>query len=279
MSDSPVAAAVEAVKANLNSEVSTPAATATDAPAQPNGRNADLDAFARKERQLRKMQQELQAERESFKRKETEYSNGYIAKTRFNEDPLGALQDAGISYEKLTELLLQNPNSNDPTIRALRSEINALKQSQETASKQAEEQNTVKYQAAVKQIDNEVKMLIDRDANFETIKQSGMADAVTQLIVDTFEAEGYVMDVLEAAKEVENHLVEEAYKLAQLSKVQSRLKPATPEPIAPPAQKQSQSPQVTTKTLTNAVTQEAPKRSSDKERRERALAAFYGKLG
>jgi hypothetical protein len=239
MSDSPVAAAVEAVKANLNSEVQSPAATATDAPAQPNGRNADLDAFARKERQLRKMQQELQAERESFKRKETEYSNGYIAKTRFNEDPLGALQDAGISYEKLTELLLQNPNSNDPTIRALRNEINALKQSQEMSTKQLQERDAKRYEGAVKQLDSEVKLLIDSDNNYEMIKQSGMQDAVLQLIMDTFEADGVVMDVRKAAEEVENHLVEEAYKLAQLSKVQSRLKPATPEPSAPPAQKQS----------------------------------------
>jgi hypothetical protein len=83
------------------------------------------------------------------------------------------------------------------------------------------------------------------------------------------------LDIEDAARQVEEHLVEEAYKLAQLSKVQSRFKPAAPDSAKAPTQQQQG-----LKTLTNSVTQDQPTntRLTDKQRRERAVAAFMGKL-
>lgn len=263
MSDekAPVAAAVETVKQQD---------TATQDP--------KLDQYARKEKELMRRKREIDAqlasERTKWQQQEQEYKTNYIPKSRLSEDPLSVLNDAGVSYEKLTELILQQPNQNDPTIRALKSEIEALKNKYNEGEKKQQEQITQQYQQAMKQIGTEVKLLVDGDAEYETIKETGMYDAVSELIEQTYQSEGYLMDISEAAKEVENYLVEEAMKMSQLKKVQSRSKPAdTPQAQASASNTQSQ-----IKTLTNAQAKPTVTRTSEKERRERALAAFHGKL-
>jgi len=153
-----------------------------------------------------------------------------------------------------------------------------LKDAQANQSKQAEESQKQQYDQAIKQMKTDIASIVDNNTNYETIKQTGMQDAVLELITQTFDAEGYVMDIEDAAKEVENHLLEEAVKLASLGKVQNRLKPPTVETPAPAPQPKSQpQPKPAMQTLTHKVTQQPTSKQSDKERRERAIAAFYGK--
>lgn len=237
-----------------------------------------LEAFAKRERQLRKMQQQLQQEKAQWEAKLRQYETDYVPKSRLSEDPIGTLTDLGLDYNKLTEILLNNPTSQDPAIRALRAELKALKDAQSQAKQAAEEATQQQYQQALKAIGNEVKMLVDSDTEYEMIKASGAQDAVVELIEQTFNEQGYLMDVAEAAKQVENYLVEEAHRMAQLKKVQSRLTPKT-EAATPTPPKQQTQQQQGMKTLTNAVNQQsAPKRLTDKERIERAKLAFMGKL-
>lgn len=278
MADTPVAAAVAAVQQPDIKQVedTTKAAPTAD---------PKMEAFARKERQIRKMQQELAQERQAMTAKQKEYETNYIPKNRLAEDPLSVLQDAGVSYDKLTELLLNQPNQNDPTIRALRAEIKALADKQEQSQKAVQDAAAQQYEQAKKQISNEARVLIDSDPEYETIKAEGLYDAVTELIIETFNKDGVLMDVAEAAKEVENHLVEQAMKMAQYSKVKARLTPKTEQPESSDNMKKatSKQPQIMPreqelKTLTNKVTQETSKSGSAKEKRERAIAAFYGKL-
>lgn len=262
---SPVAAAVEAVK-----EQQVPSTETKEAQPQPDPK---LDAYAKKERAYRAKIREMEQKLASM---DTDYKSNYIPKSKLTEDPLSVLNESGITYDKLTELLLNSPSSNDPAYKALRNEIQTLKDSIAQQQKQTQDQTTAQYQQALKQIKSEVSQLVTTSADFETIKEMNMADAVVELIEQTFNSDGYLMDIEEAAKEVESHLVEEALRYAKLGKVQSRLAPKPPEaPVSAP--KTEQKPQTPIKTITNAVGQEKPKRSSEKERRERALAAFYGK--
>ncbi len=86
------------------------------------------------------------------------------------------------------------------------------------------------------------------------------------------------MDISDAASQVETELVEQGYKMAQFSKVQARLtKPAADTTQAQNASKapQSQAPQGV-KTLSNNLSTSTTGRSSERERRERAIAAFLG---
>lgn len=277
MADTPVAAAVNAVKAQAPE--AAPEMT-QETPAQPSGAtDPQQEVWARKERAIRKQQQELQAERKRWESEQAslkqKYESDYIPKEALKSDPINTLLDMGLSYEQLTELVLTGHNSQDPAVRALRNEIKALKDGQLEAQKKQEEAVKQQYDQAITQIKGEIKQLTDNNPSFETIKQTGMHDAVLELITQTFEAEGYLMDVEEAAKQVEDYLLDEAVKLATLGKVQSRLKPQTP-PEAPSPQK-PQEPGL--KTLTHKATTAQATKLTEKERRERAIAAFYGNKG
>lgn len=272
MADTNVAAAVAAVAA----PEAVPETTVTTT--QPSAESKAQEAFARKERQIRKMQQELQTERQSWKTKLAEYETGYVPKSRLKEDPWSVLSEAGVDYNTLTEQILNQPNMNDPATKAMLAKIKALEDKQNAAEKASADANTQQYQQALKQIGLEAKMLVDSDPEYETIKAMGMYDAVTELIEKDFNDTGILKDVSEAAKEVEAYLVEEGYKMAQLSKIQSRLKPKTEEQKSPVTSKvQSKQVQITPRTLTNDMQTSPTGRSGEKERIARAMAAFHGK--
>jgi hypothetical protein len=235
-----------------------------------------LEAFARKERQLRKEQQRLQAERAEWENKIKTYETDYIPRSSLKTDTLQALEAAGISYDQLTEMVLAQPNQNDPATRAMLAKIKSLEEKQIAQERMVADQAQQQYDQAVKQINTEVKLLVDSDVEYATIKSTGMHDAVTELIKTTFDTEGYLMDITEAAKQVEDYLVDEGFKLAQSEKIQSRLKPAAAPAAPAPAQPKQSQTSVQLKTLTNNIPSQPAKRSSDKERRERAMRAFRG---
>lgn len=83
------------------------------------------------------------------------------------------------------------------------------------------------------------------------------------------------MDVSTAAKQVEDYLVEEGLKLARLEKVKAKLNPVV-EVQAQEQVKQQADTKLTT--LTNKIPTKPAGRLSEKERKERAIAAFMGKL-
>ncbi len=276
--DTPVAQAVQAVQAKQGTETPNPAS----APVEPTATQAQapdprMEALARKERQIFKMRKEIEAERESLKKQATDYETGYIPKSRLSEDPFGVLNELGLDYDKLTERLLAAPNMNDPAIKALMGRIKAQDDKLANLERQEADKQKQQYDEAIKQINSEVKQLVDSTEGFEMIKETGMHEAVVELIEQTYSSAGHLMDTSEACKAVEEHLLAEAEKLVKSPKLQSRLKPATPEQVtqSPSTQSQGKPP---IKTLTNAVTAAPAKRLSDKERRERALAAFHGQL-
>lgn len=272
--NTPAAQAVQAVQATKP----TDAAPIPSAQVKPEGEQAPdprMEAFARKERQLHKMRKELDAEREQLKTRISEYETGYIPKSRLTEDPFGVLSEAGLSYDTLTAKLLEAPNMNDPAIRALMGKIKALEDKQGQAAKQVEEAQEKQYKEAITQISNDVKQLVESNEAYEMIKESGLHEAVVELIEQTYNSEGYLMDTEEACKQVEDHLLVEAERFAKTKKLQAKLA-IKPEAVTQDPKQASTSTQM--KTLTNAVSATPTKRLSDKERRERAIAAFNGKL-
>ncbi len=269
MADSPNNTASPAVDAA--SPVPVPAAPVVAAS------DPKLEAFARKERQLHKMRKELEAERQQLKTKAAEYETGYISKSKLTEDPFGVLTDAGLSYEQLTERLLNQPNMNDPAMKAIMGKLKAMEDKQSAVEKQIQDREARQYDDAKKAISNEVKQLVASEVEYETIREAKCEEQVLQYIIDTYEKDGVLIDVSEACKHIENYLVEEGYKFSQLNKIKARLMPKTEEPVSLPkvVPPQSQSPM---KTLTNAVNSQSSTRPTEKERIARALAAFKGEL-
>lgn len=275
---------VISVSTNANSQATRPPVQKqTDTvvetpPAAPTPQTVDpkLELFARKEKALRAQQRQLQAEKQAWEAERTKYQTEYMPKSRLIEDPLAVLTEAGVGIDKLSEILLNTPASaNDPTIKALKAEIAAIKQQQTSAQEEAKASAEQQYHNAIKQITTEVKLMVDSNPELETIKNMGMQAAVVELMEQTFNKEGYLMDIADAAKQVEEFLLEDALRIAKLSKVQAKLAPTAQE-SQPTKQAVTQQQQI--KTLTNSVSQQVPKRTSEKERRERAIAAFYNQL-
>lgn len=249
--------------------------------------NEQLDpkfaALARKERQLRKMQQDFLAEKNAFKQQQTQGQQDELTtlKQRLLKDPMAVLNEHGVSYDQLTNAILNQPKPEDVKYDKLQADIQALRNEQKKLEESAQQNQQKSYEQAVNQLTNDVKLLVDSDEAFDTIKQLGEngINGVVELIKHTFEEKGTVMDVHEAAAQVEDYLVGEAIKLASFKKVQARLKPAEEPKVPELPQSQKLQQALQQKTLTNAITTSSqPRRLSERERVERAKLAFMGKL-
>ena len=258
-----------------NSPNNAPVGQPDPSGAVPPAANPQMDIMARKERQLRKLQIDLQKQKQDLETRAKSYETDYIPRSRLKEDPWSVLQAEGMDYDQLTQQLLQQPQ--DPATKALMHKIKQLEEKQSAAERAAVENTQAQYTQALKQISNDVKLLVDSDPEYESIKSLGQTgiDAVTELIEQTFNADGYLMDHAEAAAKIENYLVEEGYKMSQLKKVQARMKPVeAPKPVVPA---KAASPKITT--ITHSMSNTPAKTSGAKDRRERAIAAFLGKQG
>ena len=241
-------------------------------------------ALARREKAIRAEKRQFEQDREKFQSEREQMKKeleDYRARmTRLTQDPYSVLMEQGVTADQAAALMMNQPDPQSQTIQQLKAELAALKGEQTNAQKRVEEQQAQQYEQAKKQIRNDVKLLVDGDESFEALKANGdgALDAVVDLVEKTFQKDGYVMPLEQAAKEVEDYLAEEAFRFASLKKVQARLAPppALPEATKQPANQQHQTKPM--QTLSNRSAPSTPSRLSEKERRERAIAAFRGQL-
>jgi hypothetical protein len=240
-----------------------------------------FQALARQERQNRaKYQQEMKAieaakaeiasQQASIKAKETEYSQGYISKDQLKQDTLRILADAGVSYDDLTQQIINHQPVNpqvDSTIRRLEAKIQQLEQQSKTQAESQTESQKQAYDAALRQIELDVHQEVRQNPNdYKHIAATKSSSDVKDLIEATYKEEGRVMSVEEACQEVESYLKLEYQKL------KSRLEPAG-QPAKVEKLAQEQQTQTSMKTLTNAAAS-----TRKLSARERALLAFRGEL-
>lgn len=195
----------------------------TEAASQP--LSPQFVALAKKEQAIRKARQELKAQQEAWEREKA----NYVPKQVLQSDPLSALTELGLSYDKLTELQLsqQNPDPNQQTleqIEKLRTQVEERLSSFDQKMAKRDKEN---YDAAVNQLRKDAELLVDFDPAFETIKETGEIGAVVELIERIFNKEGTILSVEDAAKLVEDALVEReserVQKLLKVSKLKSRV--------------------------------------------------------
>lgn len=261
-----------------------PAAAATATPEKKEDfLSPKFAALARQEKQIRAGVQKLKADREAFEAEKSARLNGYIPKDKLKSDPLAAFTDAGTSYDEIAQALLNSPQGQvDPTMRAAQAKIAELESKLNAFTQKQEETQTTAYKQALDTIRHKVSGLISSNPEFETIKALDQTEAVVALIEETFKSDGYVMSEEDAAREVEEHLVEEAIRMAGLEKVKKKLAPppaeVAPQAAQPALEKQPSQQQQQIRTLSNAVNSTTPMRLTEKQRRERAILAAQGKL-
>jgi hypothetical protein len=236
-------------------------------------------AIRQREQQLRAREAELRAQSKPAESTPSQPSldmSKYVSVDDLLRDPFGILNEKGLGYDKLTEIAMQGPSHETRTltneVKALRDELAKIKGETENTKKSFEEQQVMQRDQAIRSIRNEVSNAVRNDPSFEAIKTTGSEREVVNLIVRTFDEDGILLSAEEAAREVEEYLVNEAIRLTKLNKIQQKLAPkVAPAPQVQKAAESNQKPQM--KTLTNSVNS-----SAKMSARERAILAFQGKL-
>lgn len=280
---------------NLSQAVSDKQSSTSSAPVEQQGtQEASASAadplspkfaiLARKEKQLREMRKQIEAEKQAMESQKAQFANkggdDSSWKNRLAQDPYGVMLEAGLTSDQVASLLLNQPSQEDQKLQLLQRELQTLKKQQEDVLTQNQDAQKQQYEQAKAQISKDVQRLVQGNAeNFELIQSQGAHDAVVELIEKTFQDDGYLMDLEDACKEVEDYLTEQALGLSKLKKIQAKLAPpqAIQEAQKPDPQKPTtQNPTATT--LTNRMATGSVKPMNDKERRDRAIKAFLGQL-
>jgi len=190
----------------------------------------------------------------------------FIAKLKAN--PLSVLQEAGVTYDQLTEAILNNQSGITPELQALKTEMKALKDELETKFTTRDE---LAEQQVLSDIKKEAIAITAEGEQFEAIREAKAQKEVVKLIHRTWKKTGEVLDVAEAAELVENQLIEEALPFTKLKKVQSRLTPTPATAAQTPAQ-----PKANTKVMRTLTNRDSA--STVMSKRDRAIAAMNGTL-
>ena len=224
-------------------------------------------ALSRKEKALRDRELELE---KKFGSKEKELP----LERRIRSNPLKALEELGLDYDKLTELALNDGRlTPDMQMKLMREELendykekfNSLEERINAKEKREEE---AKYDAVKQGFVGEIESFItENQSDFEYVAHNEATDVVYDVIEEHYNETGRILDIKEAVEAVESYLEEEAEKLLNLGKVKNRLTSMKDEYEQP--QRQSQV------TLSNAHSAQANERvgkklSDEESKREMA---------
>lgn len=263
--------AVEPVKTTAATETKAPA---TEIKAEPEKLSPQFAALARKEKALRLEAQKIKLERENVRAERDKLkSSDYVPKDRLTKETLQVLAEAGLSQDQIAQLLLNNPTPiapKDPTISKLEAQVAELMDKLSKTETDFKDNQTKSYDQAVNQIRNDVKLMVDSDPSYETIKARNLQESVVKHIERTFHEDGVMLTNEQAAGEVEEALREETKRLTSLSYMK-------PEPVPQATKQEIPMKQQPVRTLTHDMVSSSNKPSQGaKQKRERAILLFKG---
>lgn len=230
--------------------------------------------LARREKSIMQQKRQLAEERAKIEQMRSQpQAPDESWKKHLAENPMDFLAQQGITYDKLTEQLL-NSNPTDTTVRLMQQKLAAIEAENQQFKQQMTQNQEQSYAQAIKQMGNDVKNMIAASPEMESLSASGDegVSAVVALIEETWKEDGYIMDIQDAAQQVEEYLTDQYLSFSKLKKIQAKLAPAAPQesaqtPLKGDSPTLSHSPKVPM----------APSKLSEKERRERAIAVWAGR--
>lgn len=230
---------------------------------------ARLSELAKREKRILAEARRIKAEKEALETQKLEYEKSYFPKKRLAEDPFGALSEAGVTYDQLTQAALNQPTPTDLEVRKLKAQIEEMRAAQEQTKSMMADGEKRSYEQTINQIRADTKQLINSNASYEAIKTFGAEDEVVKRVEEAFQ-KGTLPDLSEVCESVEKDLIEAGMKMMSLGKIKEKLVPIAPAPT-------SRESQPFVRTLTNSASVSSSRApSSDKARRERAMKAFLG---
>ena len=194
---------------------------------------------------------------------------------RLKKDPLRALEDMGLSYDKLTELALNDGKlTPEMQMRLMREELEGdyKKKFEELENRLLEKEKSDeqrRYDDIQRGFQNEIEDFVESNSDkYELIQANEANDIIYDVIEEHYNDTGRILDIEEAAEAVENYLEEEAEKIFRLGKFRSKFGIENDF-------EQEESPRQSQVTLSNAMSAQANERVGRKlsDEESKALAA------
>lgn len=223
------------------------AAPVVEAPAleKPKERSSErFAALARKEADVFRKAQAIRQQQAELARQAEEIRAYQSARQQAKLNPLDALKQLGLTYEELTEYVL-NDNKPTPTaeVAALKQEIESFKrQSEEERRRETESRKAAEVeqqQQIVEAFREEVRDYVSQHTEtYELTSLYDGANLVHEVIEEHFRQTGKLMGIPDAAKLVEEHYEDLARKAQATKKFAATKQNATPpqattQPVAP----------------------------------------------
>lgn len=218
-------------------------------------------ALAKQRRANQVKELELKKREEAIAAKETQTGNPSDIIARLKSQPLSVLQEHGVTYDQLTEAILNDQSGTNPKIAELEAKIKNL---EEGITKSFTDRDIQAEQQVLREMGREAEVLAKQGDDYELVRETGSVKDVMRLIHETYKQTGEVLDVPVAMKLVEDELFKDMSKIANTNKIKSAL-------IPPQAQLAPQRTGI--RTLTNRDSA-----SLNVSRRERAIMAMQGTL-
>lgn len=207
-------------------------------------------ALARKEQKFRQQEQALKEKELALEAERAEIAELKALKAKLAAKDYSDVEKL-VKYDEYTNFLIDRESATNPEQQALKkleTELEAVKKAQK-------DDVDKRFEAAVNERRKAVTDLVASKEEYSSIKELKAEEHVVQHILDTWEHDSIELSPEQAAKEVEELLLERAAKWANLSKVKGQtVKPLEEKATLPPLKP-------TIKTLTNNMTTSEIKRS------------------
>lgn len=212
-----------------------------DVPAETVTLSPQMAALARKEQKFRREQQELRTREAQLQAERKEIDELKALKAKLQNKDYSGIEDL-VKYEDYTNYLIEKESSLSPE----QVELKRLQAKVDGVEKAQKDDVTKRFEAAVSERRKAVTSLVESNEEFSSIKELKMEEAVVQHILDTWENDNIDLSPEDAAREVEQELIERANKWTALSKLKAKS-------AAPEAEEKKQLPPLKPgiKTLTN----------------------------
>jgi hypothetical protein len=192
--------------------------------------SSQFAALAKKEKRILSKQQELEAKNKDLEEKLKKYEQFEAKKQAAKTNPLEYLNEAGLTYDELTQYILNGSKAFEKDkateieerLNSFIAQAEADKKAQvEREAKLAQEQE----EKVIAQFKESVKNhILNKKSEFELINLYDATDLVISTIEAHFEKTQQILDTDSAAELVEKHLEDEIKKLANSNKFKDKIK-------------------------------------------------------
>lgn len=222
-----------------------------------------IAALAKAKRALQLREQAIAAKEKQFSsRQETAKGTDELIQS-LKTNPLRVLQEHGVTYDQLTEAVL-NQNAGNAGIEELRAELKSMKEGIEKAQA---ERDAAQEQQVMRQLRSDVNALVANGEEYASIRFNNAQQTVVDVMARHFRETGELLDMETAAKAVESYfeptVAQRLQEFSKLNKFQAKTLEA----------QSTQARQAPVTTLTNRDGVQPAMTP-----RERAMAAFWNKL-